>query len=141
MHKILTKRPDAFKPKIGKSSQTSEAHERAHHKGCKCSRSGCLKSYCECYEAKVFCSELCKCRGCKNNGEAVTNVLPHADNTVEVETHFGGSHTPQHRQTLKETAEIRVQQQIHVVNTVEVEMQEVPAQNHLGRMVPPVVFR
>ena len=40
--------------------------ERRHHRGCHCKRSGCLKNYCECYEAKVACNQTCKCIGCKN---------------------------------------------------------------------------
>ena len=40
--------------------------ERRHHRGCHCKRSGCLKNYCECYEAKVPCMAHCKCIGCKN---------------------------------------------------------------------------
>ncbi|VDM17459.1 unnamed protein product [Hydatigera taeniaeformis] len=56
----LERNPLAFYPKIGSSV-------RKHSKGCNCKRSNCLKNYCECYEkAKISCSDLCKCRGCRN---------------------------------------------------------------------------
>lgn len=72
----LERNPEAFRPKIGKAVKSSvgepapELIERRHTKGCNCKRSGCLKNYCECYEAKILCSNLCKCCGCKNYEES-----------------------------------------------------------------------
>lgn len=43
--------------------------ERLHQKGCHCKKSNCLKNYCECYEAKVPCTDRCKCLSCRNTEE------------------------------------------------------------------------
>lgn len=51
-----------IRPKIGLIKDQTDALRR-HKKGCNCRRSGCLKNYCECHEAKVACSENCKCTG------------------------------------------------------------------------------
>ena len=40
---------------------------------CKCSRSGCLKGYCECFSKGNFCGEHCKCDNCKNSPEEQTS--------------------------------------------------------------------
>ncbi|KAI4889844.1 hypothetical protein NFI96_010477, partial [Prochilodus magdalenae] len=60
----LERNPEAFRPKIG-NRMLGDVKNR-HTKGCNCKRSGCLKNYCECYEARIMCSSICKCVGCRN---------------------------------------------------------------------------
>ncbi|XP_067114027.1 protein lin-54 homolog isoform X1 [Osmerus mordax] len=79
----LDRNPEAFKPKIGKGKQGES--DRRHSKGCNCKRSGCLKNYCECYEAKIMCSSICKCVGCKNFEESPERkTLMHLADAAEV---------------------------------------------------------
>lgn len=38
-----------------------------HSRGCHCSKTNCLKEYCECSKAGIGCSRLCKFTNCKNS--------------------------------------------------------------------------
>ncbi|WIA19501.1 hypothetical protein OEZ85_004112 [Tetradesmus obliquus] len=55
--RILQREPMAFSSKVVGP---------AHFKGCKCRKSRCVKKYCDCYDAKVRCSDMCKCKDCHN---------------------------------------------------------------------------
>ncbi|XP_064636016.1 protein lin-54 homolog isoform X2 [Lineus longissimus] len=107
----LDRNPHAFHPKIGKGTGKIGDGDRRHNKGCNCKKSGCLKNYCECYEAKITCSSMCRCVGCKNFDESPERkTLMH----------------------LADAAEVRVQQQTSVRTKLSSQMQDVPSKHSLS---------
>lgn len=53
---------------IKKKSTTVE------HLTCKCSKSKCLKMYCECFTQGRYCDDSCNCIDCKNTPENVDKI-------------------------------------------------------------------
>ena len=66
VRETLEKNPLAFSSKY-KLMDEKRTPEAIHSRGCKCSKTRCLKNYCECFNAGITCSELCGCVGCQND--------------------------------------------------------------------------
>ena len=75
INKMKDRNPSAFKSKIEAQKETVK-----HIKGCNCTKSGCLKKYCECYQIGATCTDLCRCRDCKN----VDSINSKLNNLVRV---------------------------------------------------------
>ncbi|OVA00486.1 CRC domain [Macleaya cordata] len=58
-----------------KRKKTLNSIEGEGCKRCNCKRSKCLKLYCECFAAGIYCAEPCSCQGCFNKPEYEDTVL------------------------------------------------------------------
>ena len=90
MESTLERNANAFRPKINETSGTdgSSGTVVRHNKGCQCKKSNCLKKYCECFQANIYCTEKCKCKDCKNfegNPERNRVAQPPKDTATKVE--------------------------------------------------------
>ena len=116
----LERNPSAFKPKIGRGGDDS----RTHQKGCNCKRSGCLKNYCECYEARIPCTSRCKCIGCKN-----------------IEDEAQGSSDQHSLMNLADAAAVRCQQQAAARSRISSQMKPLrPKQPQMSNERMPCMF-
>ncbi|KAF7817235.1 protein tesmin/TSO1-like CXC 2 [Senna tora] len=50
------------------TSTNINGHDSAHQI-CRCARTACLKLYCDCFTAGIYCSDECGCIGCRNKPE------------------------------------------------------------------------
>lgn len=60
----LDRNPNAFRPRTLTSGELQKKERGLT--GCNCKKTFCLKKYCECFHAMVYCSEHCKCFLCNN---------------------------------------------------------------------------
>ena len=40
---------------------------------CNCTKSNCMKKYCECFKQGLICNSLCRCRECNNNNSCIND--------------------------------------------------------------------
>lgn len=61
------KKPDEAGVVAGSPSQMDGPHrDDVHNLGCTCKRTRCLKLYCQCFGAKLYCGAQCRCVLCCN---------------------------------------------------------------------------
>ncbi len=60
---LLEQNPFAFESKF-KEVELNGA--KIHRRGCACKNSKCMKNYCECHQAQIKCSNICRCKNCEN---------------------------------------------------------------------------
>jgi hypothetical protein len=78
-------------------------HQQKPDKCCNCKSSKCLKLYCECFKAKGYCGEACKCIDCGNRKPAnlddtVTSnhhsITPNNNSTADILSQNKGDSIP-----------------------------------------------
>ncbi|OMO89502.1 hypothetical protein CCACVL1_07791, partial [Corchorus capsularis] len=58
-----------------KRQKSSNSTDSEGCKRCNCKKSKCLKLYCDCFAAGIYCADPCSCQGCFNRPEYEDTVL------------------------------------------------------------------
>ncbi|KAI9191632.1 hypothetical protein LWI28_011156 [Acer negundo] len=62
-------------PSPKKKRQKSSTIDSDGCKRCNCKKTQCLKLYCDCFAAGIYCADSCTCQGCRNRPEYEDTVL------------------------------------------------------------------
>ncbi|XP_010519933.1 PREDICTED: protein tesmin/TSO1-like CXC 2 isoform X2 [Tarenaya hassleriana] len=76
--KFVPENPDHFEQHSQlspKKKKLSSSPDDDGNKRCNCKKTKCLKLYCDCFAAGVYCDESCACQGCLNKPEHAETVL------------------------------------------------------------------
>ena len=96
LKQIKQKNPNAFKKKgkldLNETNQESRIVIRISKDhmevSCKCSNSGCIQRYCECFKNNLKCSKKCNCKDCKNlkgaSNDTINNNNTKQENELKV---------------------------------------------------------
>lgn len=82
IEETVSKNPLAFKSKFKKVEEQNI--KKLHSRGCNCTKTACVKNYCECYNAGIGCSPLCNCVNCQNSKieVAIDDVTAYRDKVL-----------------------------------------------------------
>ena len=70
-------RPNNIQPSVQNIARNEENIEnpKAQRVICNCTKSNCMKKYCECYKQGFKCNSLCRCLECKNKIYINNNII------------------------------------------------------------------